>query len=518
VEKETYQEKFEPFRITKLKKAVEWAEENCLRSGNYSRSSDAQKVLGVVLSKISSAIEKYTGELFLLDFESEVPSKWKAAFEYLKSRRYIRDFQFDSPFNDEPRFIRSYILSPIDKIITDGTIREDGIHSHGSARDVDESLAKSIGEFLERFTLAVYREKDFLKATSASLKKRRINCLDFNLLAGFSKEQIGENSKFQIESSTPFLWCKAKSLTNAGKIMVPAQLIFWNYNPNHVSWRENILRESNSNGAAGHHSLKRAVLSGIYEIVQRDGFLIYWLNHQAPPRIKKDSITHQPLVDILKECERCNLDVNFFNTTTDLNIPSCVCMIFDKSGLGPKLSIGAGCEMDWDKALSKSLEEALGSFHWYMKKILDKEEMYRVNQDVYAPFKDSSVGQKQRLDIWNDEKMFENLNFFLCGREEMLDDVKKKSSLFDSSQEELNYVVKNFKSRGKEYEIIYYEAKHRMLDDLNYHSVRVVVPAFVGLYLNETFAPLGAKRLKEVPSKLGFKVAEEWNPWPHPFP
>jgi hypothetical protein len=71
---------------------------------------------------------------------------------------------------------------------------------------------------------------------------------------------------------------------------------------------------------------------------------------------------------------------------------------------------------------------------------------------------------------------------------------------------------------GKGYEIFYYQARHKILDDLGYFSVQAIVPALVPLYLREVYAPLGAKRLNEVPEKLGFKPAEKWNPWPHPFP
>jgi len=71
---------------------------------------------------------------------------------------------------------------------------------------------------------------------------------------------------------------------------------------------------------------------------------------------------------------------------------------------------------------------------------------------------------------------------------------------------------------GQGYEISCYQAEHQTLKDLGYFSVKVVVPALVTLYLNEPYAVLGAKRLKEVPWKLGFKPVKKWNPWPHPFP
>jgi len=48
--------------------------------------------------------------------------------------------------------------------------------------------------------------------------------------------------------------------------------------------------------------------------------------------------------------------------------------------------------------------------------------------------------------------------------------------------------------------------------------VKAIVPQMVPFYLNETFAPLGAARLREVPQKLGYQSTRSINPWPHPFP
>jgi hypothetical protein len=51
--------------------------------------------------------------------------------------------------------------------------------------------------------------------------------------------------------------------------------------------------------------------------------------------------------------------------------------------------------------------------------------------------------------------------------------------------------------------------------------VKVTIPELVPLYLDETFAPLAARRLSilkpDLPDSLK-RTYEDFYPWPHPFP
>jgi len=406
----------------------------------------------------------------------------------------------------------------LDAKLTDGHQPRTGAYTHGDSLDLDEAIAKVIGELLERFPLTIYREKNFLKASLADLKKSNKDYLDVNHLAGFSKKQKQRNPYLRFDEHSNFLWAKAKSLSDGKDILVPAQLIFWNYNLSHSGWREPFLREPNTNGAGGHYTLTKAILAGLYELIQRDSFLIYWFNQQGPPQIGVETIDYQPLEGLLEECRRLGLEVRFYNTTTEIGIPSCICTIFDHSRVGPKMTMGGGCGLDWPEILLRSLIEVLGVYHWLRDLKEEQGKKYLSLGEDYQPFRDFSVKQATRLSIWASQKMFKHFQFFLEGKVESLAEVKKRFPQFSSPGEELDYLIKKFRSLGKEYEISYYQASHQVLEDLGYFSVKVIVSPLVHLYLNEPYAPLGAKRLKEAPRKLGFQPTKQWNPWPHPFP
>lgn len=490
-------------------------------AGNYKSPTKGQKKFFYLFSKILKTGTNIIRPVFSYITNNPgnlLPIKWLPIINYLKEKELIRDFYFDQIYNDIPRYYRTFIMSPIDPKLTDGSRGHDGF-THGDSLELDEAVAKVIGEFLERYPLAIYREKDLLKACTRDLKNRGRNFLDPALITGFSQEQGGYYKNFQFDESSNFLWAAGQSLFTGKKILIPAQLIFWNYLTEHQGWREPKIREANTNGAGGYYTLTRAILSGLYELIQRDGFLIYWLNHQAPPVIDQTTITYNPIRKFLEESQHLGFEVKFYNTTSEINIPSCVCVITDHSGVGPKVSLGAGCGLDWDKIILRSITEAFGVYTWIRDLKDERGQGYFSLDKNYQPFRDKSINQANRMKIWASSEMFKHFQFFINGsRKEFLGELKRESIIFKTEQEELKFLVNKFRSLGPGYEIYYYQAKHQALDDLGYYSVKVVVPELIPLYLNEPYAPLGSRRLKEAPIKLGFNQAVKWNPWPHPFP
>ena len=126
--------------------------------------------------------------------------------------------------------------------------------------------------------------------------------------------------------------------------------------------------------------------------------------------------------------------------------------------------------------------------------------------------------------MWRSGEMHDDISFFLSGKEisskEWADEfppapVNQKSALV--------YILSEFarmeKESGAAYEVFQYEARHKILEALEYHVVKVVIPALMPLYLRENLVPLDSVRLREVPKKLGYTAVSinAYNPIPHPF-
>jgi ribosomal protein S12 methylthiotransferase accessory factor YcaO len=139
-------------------------------------------------------------------------------------------------------------------------------------------------------------------------------------------------------------------------------------------------------------------------------------------------------------------------------------------------------------------------------------------QEPYIPFVDRNISRSQRLDIWHGKEMFERFRFFLEGIKQTPEDFIKSTLGLESLDEKMKYVKDELAKKGSGYEVYLYEAHDPVLKALGYHVVRTIVPQLVSLYLNEHMITLGARRLREVPARLGYSPAKDFFPWPHPFP
>lgn len=138
--------------------------------------------------------------------------------------------------------------------------------------------------------------------------------------------------------------------------------------------------------------------------------------------------------------------------------------------------------------------------------------------EKYEPFTSRYISRSERLRAWQGPVMAEHMQFLLSGEKQSAQEFIGNAGLLDTAEKRLMHIVNECASRGKGYEIYTYEVKNSILKALGYHVVRAIVPELVPLYLIEFAAPLKARRLREVPGKLGYAAAEKFNPWPHPFP
>lgn len=510
-------DKMEIFESLQSYLPISGAADNAVKS--VGRFKAPLPTIGQLISNIKKEISGTLGS----DTDRALPTSkifniispyWQTILNYLYEQgitSYPEVF-FEPLFNDEVRIFSLLLFSAWDRSLTDGnkTIS----HGRGISLDFEEAISKVIGEILERYTLTIYQRKNFIRASAKTLLKSGKNILNIFDLAGFSDWQKELFPKRKFNEDSVFHWANGVELLNGKEALIPAQLIFWNYDTLQEP-SEPYLRQPNTNGAAGHFSREEAILAAIYESIQRDTFLIHWLNNIAPPKIDTTTIENNDLKNLINNFSRYGFEAIFLNTTLDLEVPSCVCILVNNSVVGPKMAMGGGCGPNLEDALMRGITEAMGVYHW----LRNKNGSFSLEGN-YESFRDSKINQEKRLLLWADEKMFPIItDTFLSGPIQSLKNAFNNfPSSFETPKKELAYMLDIFKKRGAGYEIYVYDANHIILKTLGYHSVRVIIPALAPLYLRETDAPLGSARLKEVPLKFNYKVAEKFNPWPHPFP
>jgi len=97
-------------------------------------------------------------------------------------------------------------------------------------------------------------------------------------------------------------------------------------------------------------------LSGLYELIERDAFLITWMNRLAVPRVDYSSMAGIA-ARIRSHYARFSIEAVVYDITTDIGVPVMMAMAVDRSGSGPAVVVGLGCHLNPAVALKKALME-----------------------------------------------------------------------------------------------------------------------------------------------------------------
>ncbi|HYF13303.1 MAG TPA: YcaO-like family protein [Candidatus Paceibacterota bacterium] len=445
----------------------------------------------ILASSLSRVIEYIVGEKILI----ALPIAWAGLPpELLKNAKTISTLQengligqitfqnFDFP--DEPYMHQVWV------------------HGYGFGHDYfdfERALWKALGEGIERF-LWVHTDNFYRgKTTQGSIKSMGARAMKIDNLPGFSEQQKKNNHQLFFTNDTVFEWYPARSLTQQRSIFCPLQLLSEQYM---ILTEEPMLRWSMTTGLATGNTLSHALVSGILECIERDAFMITYLNTLTPPQI---NLTHLAKEDskishILQTSARYHLETYAVKLFTDFPVSVVLGIVIDRTGRGPALSVGARASFNERQAIIDALSEAQAS-RSYIRTIFND------------PFEKDNFGRRAHLQYWSKMENLPKIEFLLRGEKENA--ARKHSDI--SIEEQLETLVNLF--RVKEYELCFAElSETSILPSLSIRSVVVVAPDLQPLHLEEKFPYFDGPRLKEVPRSLGLVPAEKINTEPHPFP
>lgn len=445
-----------------------------------------------------------------------VPPNWQLLLDYLFEHKITssRHIYLHEGRNDYPEMYKTSL--PLVTSLTEKGGKNQEYAYGTSTVSLLQSLSKTVGEALERHFFRLSPTSDFITASVNELVQGGGTFLDISKIPGFTKHQQA-NPRLRWDKDTLFNWVEGKELLSSKKTFLPAQLVFWDQIFSIAGTQEPYLRNQTTNGAGGHFTYEAAVLSAVYENVERDAFLIYWLRNIPPRRIALRTINDESFQSFVAELKRCHLELILLETHTDIAIPACVAVIVDRSTRGPSISVGGVAGFNILPKLQHAAEEAL-SVHMHLA---NDASMQYILPDNYVPFTMWTIGKRERLALWKDPTMFTHLQQFLSGPEISFEEFARHDvKNFSNAQEELHGVLDQFRKKGSGYEVYIYECRSPILTRVGYHVVRSIVPALLPLYLTENLATLEATRLESVPRYLGVPVQNTttMNPLPHPYP
>jgi len=419
----------------------------------------------------------------------------------------IRKLFRASTYDDEPRLFHYAAEICNTTIFSTGGIKEEIVG--GTSINEERAKVKAIGEAIERYSLSIYLEEHLIKASYNELgSKQAINPFT---VVGPSKNQRRQEkyARFLFKGYSQFNWVLSHSLFDDSERLVPAQLVYVPYICGH---NEPIIRLPITTGAAAGLDISDALYRGICEVVERDAFIITYLNRLSPPLVDLSSLKSDLIGTLLARFDYANLEVYVFNITTDIPIPVFLCLLIDRTGVGPAISVGAKASLNPEEAILGSIEESQQSRHW----LRTLKQGKTIKPQTMKPEWENINNLEQRGLLWSDTSMIRNLSFLLKTKKKSLGG--HLSNKRKGKNDKLKTCMKILRERNQA--CYYVDVTTLDVEELGLKVLKVIVPDLQPLYLDERFRYWGGSRLRNVPETLGYKRAgtqKRLNPIPHPF-
>ncbi|WP_276301737.1 YcaO-like family protein [Halorussus lipolyticus] len=214
--------------------------------------------------------------------------------------------------------------------------------SAGVADDWNEALMKALGEALERYGAGVYRTSDFESASAPELES----------MVGDSSvvrpEEFVRPDEWPDPAGDEIAWVAGEKLRTGEAVHLPAEFV--QFPPPEARYKPAI-----TTGLGLGSSTVEALLSGVYEVIERDATMLAWYSTFEPLGLSVES----ERFDTLRSRARAeNLDVTALLVTQDVDVPV-VAVAVHREGEWPRFAVGSDADLNPESAAESALAEAL---------------------------------------------------------------------------------------------------------------------------------------------------------------
>jgi ribosomal protein S12 methylthiotransferase accessory factor len=377
------------------------------------------------------------------------------------------------------------------------------------------AMMGALGEAIERYSIGMYREAETIRAPFREVEPIAIDPLRLIFFAD-AQYEWPQFPYVRFDPASPLSWVAGVSLMDGGERLVPAARV---YTPYRAPRAEERLLQSTSTGAACHVDRDRALLSGLYECIERDAVMIAWLNRLPLSGIDPWAIENAELASALECCARVGCSVRMFDATTDIGIPTVLCVLLNPPGTVPSLAIGAATRSTTGAAAAKALVESAHTLFWVHTRC--REAGLRRFRPDYSDV----VSLDMHSLLYGDPRMREKMTFLLrdapgsAGPAAEVAAARPPSSS-DDAVGELHRCLLVLRRLGLEAVVV--DVTPADIADLGFVVVRIVVADLHPLWGGHHVRCLGGNRVAQVPLTLGHctrpRMPSELNTDPHPMP
>ncbi len=303
----------------------------------------------------------------------------------------------------------------------------------------------------------------------------------------------------RFNTKSVYEWVEGRNVISDEKVFFLADNVLYPYVPKHA--RHSF---TTSSGCAAHTNRRDAIKHAVYELVERDAFMIYWLNKLDCPSIQIESLPK----DILLRIRLIqSLGYNIVLRSIGMDI-SPVVIVAVQDSLGNYVTMGLGASDNlFDMVHGAISEVEIALMH-----------LFSLDDKVSTSIEPNEVVSLIQHEELHQQKKYRNRTDFIF-------DQSGKSLLYSdlSAQHEgVSDIVQSVTNNDLTVYIV--DATEWRLDILlpdHRYIVRAIVPGLIPLSFGFNLEPLGMSRIYDVPCSLGYRKNktpfEELNRFPHPL-
>lgn len=225
--------------------------------------------------------------------------------------------------------------------------------SSGHGLSAVRALLGAAGEAVERYSAARFRPGDLRRARMADLPG---SVLDPRLLCFYDEAQYDTPGfpLVRFSPDQPIPWAQAHWLDGGAPVWVPALPTYLNF----PAPPEEFFCQVSSNGLAAGSDLEDAALRAVFELVERDAFMLTWLARRPGRRLMLDETVEPGVGEAIRQLEaRRSARVELYLLDVGLGIPTVVCIAFGDGQNWPGATVALAAHADPRVALRQAVLE-----------------------------------------------------------------------------------------------------------------------------------------------------------------
>lgn len=391
----------------------------------------------------------------------------------------------------------------------------------GRTFDFKSSEVSAYLEGLERYSNVYNRKSNSeIFASYLEVKDRAVNPTDMTL---HKEEHMNEHFRLhRYSENMKYHWVWGYSLRNEIPLLIPEQMVY--YKDEMIRGESRRFVYETSNGCALGSTIEEAVLYGLFEMIERDNFLVAWYNRLPLVEIDISNLSEE--FRILNEVIKADgYEVRFFDTTMELGIPTVwALMVNERDDAVVKTYSAAGCHFNPEKALMSAFIEVVSSVPVYNKvfgaeHLMERKRLIFENDDLATEFQDHVL-------LYSHPDTLERLSFLTSlGEKKTLRTLHPEwyeTETFKNQDltEDLNQLLHRI---YKHYEDVYVvDLSGELLKSFELRCVKVFIPGMLTMTFGHQHRRLDESRILQAPVLAGRAESpltlDNINPYPHPFP